>query len=305
MTNSMTDDQARDSVGERLARPAEPVALPDLPDAWPHHRVTVVGAVAPGSLDAVEMAADPAMPGRVRGAWGRWLMEAASGEALAGRPCPWSPPCAYDALFRERRLLPGLEMPKPFVIAVDAVGPRLLAVTLTLFGFSSGWLEGAADALVAAMRGGLSLEPLDRSVERLAAVALPPVPALVGLDFRTPLSLRREGGLAPVGAALLSSLGNRVSALARWRDAEVVADWPALKAHAATLRYGTDALRVVRWHRASARQGGRRVPMEGLSGTLWIAGNLAPVWPLLVLGTTAHAGSHAALGMGRYTLTDG
>lgn len=58
----------------------------------------------------------------------------------------------------------------------------------------------------------------------------------------------------------------------------------------------------MRWHRASARRDGRRVPMEGLAGTLWIAGDLAPVWPLLVLGTTAHVGSHAALGLGRYGL---
>lgn len=304
MGSGAAREQRGDSVGERLAHPAHLIPLADLPARWLHHRVRVVAAV-PAGVAAPALAADPGMPGRVRGAWGRRLMETASGEALAGQPCPWVPPCAYDALFRERRLLPGLEMPKPFVFAVDAPGPRLLAVTMTLFGFSGHWLDAGTEALVAGLRGGLGLEPLDRTVERIGGIPLPPVPPRAGLEFHTPLSLRREGRMAPVGPTLLSSLGNRVSALSRWQDARSDADWLGLKQHAATLDFDAGGMAPVRWQRASARQGGRTVPMEGLAGTLWIAGDLAPVWPLLVLGTTTHAGSHAALGLGRYRLTGG
>jgi hypothetical protein len=41
--------------------------------------------------------------------------------------------------------------------------------------------------------------------------------------------------------------------------------------------------------------GGRRL-------VVLIEGDLAPLMPLLAIGETCHAGSHASLGLGRYTL---
>lgn len=298
-----------DRVGTRLATPAHRLTLSDLCGHW--FMGTGLFAVhLPGAL-----AADPALPGKLRGGWGRQLLAGASAPAAAGQPCPWDPPCAYDVLFRERPLLKGMEMPKPFLFAAEAGGPEITHLRLTLFGFASDLLDLAADALVRALATGLDL-PGGRRVVAVAQrhltgddhLPVPPVPAAVTLHFHTPLCLRR-GGATLTGAellpALVTSLGNRISALARWQDAELVADWPGLRDHAATLSVDTGGLTPIQWQRGSARQDHGPLPMGGLIGDLRLSGDLAPLWPLLCLGEACHAGSHTAQGLGRYHLLAG
>lgn len=296
-----------DAVGQRLATPAVRLSPADLCGRW----FTGTGLFTvrlPGVL-----ASDPALPGKLRGGWGRQLLAGASAPAAAGAPCPWDPPCAYDVLFRERPLLKGMEMPKPFLFAAQAGGPDTALLRLTLFGFASDLLDMAADALVRALSTGLDLpgagrQPvpvLHRHLRSADHLSLPPVPGAVTLRFHTPLCLRR-GGATLTGAdllpALVTSLGNRVSALARWQDTELLADWPALRDHAARLRVDASGLTQITWQRGSARQDHGPLPMGGLIGDLHLSGDLAPVWPLLCLGETSHAGSHTAQGLGRYSL---
>lgn len=298
-----------DPISARLARPAGATELVDLPGVWFHAHV-VTPFAPPRGWSAARLLTDPAMPGRLRGAWGRRLLEMASLPTRDERPCPWSPPCAYDPLFRERRALPGLEAPKPYVIALDPRPEGLVEARLTLFGFATDWLEAAAEAWVLALRGGIAMpdglraavEPLDRRLVVVEDVEPTPPPIAAVLRFVTPLCLRRGGAVHGDVGALFSSLGNRVSGMARWMDRAVTADWAALRDHAAGLTIDARHMEPVSWTRYSARQGDRAIPMEGLSGPLAIAGDLAPIWPLLTLGATCHAGSHAAQGPGRYLL---
>ncbi len=299
-----------DLVGQRLATPAGQLSLADLCGRW----FTGTGLFTvrlPGVL-----ASDPALPGKLRGGWGRQLLAGASAPAAAGQPCPWDPPCAYDVLFRERPLLKGMEMPKPFLFAGQAGGSDIALLRLTLVGFASDLLDIAADALVRALSIGLDLpgagrQPvpvLHRQLLSDDSLSLPPVPDAVTMRFHTPLCLRR-GGATLTGAdllpALVTSLGNRLSALARWQDSELLADWAALRDHAAHLRVDTSGLTPVSWQRGSARQDHGPLPMGGLIGDLHLSGDLAPLWPLLCLGETSHAGSHTAQGLGRYALVTG
>ncbi|MBP7339264.1 CRISPR system precrRNA processing endoribonuclease RAMP protein Cas6 [Niveispirillum sp.] len=302
-------DGVMDSVAVRLATPAHRLSLRDLCGRW--FMGTGLFAVAlPGA-----MAADPALPGKLRGGWGRQLLAGASAPAAAGRPCPWDPPCAYDVLFRERPLLKGMEMPKPFLFAAEAGGTDITHLRLTLFGFASDLLDLAADALVRALATGLDLPGGRRGVavahRRLTGddhLPLPPVPHAVTLRFHTPLCLRR-GGVTLTGTellpALVTSLGNRISALARWQDSELVADWPGLRNHAATLLVDVTGLHPTQWQRGSARQDHGPLPMGGLIGDLRLSGDLTPLWPLFCLGETCHTGSHTAQGLGRYSLVPG
>ncbi|WP_321337191.1 hypothetical protein [Breoghania sp.] len=104
---------------------------------------------------AAEAAADPALPGRIRGAFGEALKHTASAEAIAGTPCPWSPPCAFDALFRNKgRMTPGTDYPNPWVIGVDPEG-RDLIVTLSVFGLACEWLPAAMELFTDAVRNRL------------------------------------------------------------------------------------------------------------------------------------------------------
>ncbi len=307
-------------LAERLLHPAETVALAELPARWFHQTVEVVVA------GRGERAGDPALPGRLRGAWGAELMRAASDAALAGRPCPWDPPCALDVLMREQgRMTAGLMLPRPAVIRAERRG-RDLVVRLTLFGFACDWIEAAAEALVAALRQGDPLraagpggrDPAEsvtviRARRLLSAegLSVPAAAAAAELTLVTPLQLRRGTETAFDGlGSLVASLGNRISGLARWQDCAVAADWRGLVAFAENLRCDAE-LRPVRWMRWSGRQGGRAIPMDGLIGRIVIdggpgngpGGGLGPLVPLLALGATAHAGSHAALGLGAYDLT--
>lgn len=57
---------------------------------------------------------------RLRGAVGNILLRAASPEARRRQPCPWDPPCTLDVFFGRRKQTAGLELPKPFVMGIEA-----------------------------------------------------------------------------------------------------------------------------------------------------------------------------------------
>lgn len=290
-------------MAERLLQPARRIALKDLPGQWFHSIVVVRCRGAAGR------AADPQFAGKLRGAWGEQLKGAASTQAIAGHPCPWQPACAFDVFFRgQGSLTPGLEIPKPYVLALLADGSDLV-VRLTLFGFATDWTEAAADALVRACRAVPGrLEVIDRRFWSEEAVEVGAAPESVVLAFETPLEIRHQGGAraeATDGSfafeGLVATLANRVSGLARWQEAMLETDFRALKQHAAGL--GVQLLEQApdRWRRFSRRQG-QWIPMLGQRLVVLIEGDLAPLMPLLTVGETCHAGSHASLGLGRYAL---
>ncbi|HLO78722.1 MAG TPA: CRISPR system precrRNA processing endoribonuclease RAMP protein Cas6, partial [Magnetospirillum sp.] len=103
-------------------------------------------------------------------------------------------------------------------------------------------------------------------------------------------------------SALPMTLGARIEGLARWMGLAISADWQGLRHAAHAVALDQSALRVRTWNRRSDRQGGKVIPMIGLEGRLAITGQLAPILPLLALGAITHAGSHAAIGLGRYRL---
>ncbi|NBC33314.1 MAG: hypothetical protein GVY13_11620, partial [Alphaproteobacteria bacterium] len=129
----------------RLLRPADQVDLPGLAARWFRQTIRLV------CPNAGPLALDPGLPGQIRGALGHVLLAAASEPARAGRPCCWSPPCAYDVVFGDHgRIASGEEMPKPLVLSVDALDQDLL-VRATLFGFATDWIDAVAEALAVAL----------------------------------------------------------------------------------------------------------------------------------------------------------
>lgn len=304
-TGARLAPQAPGRLAERLLSPPERIALQDVPSRWTRAAVQVT--CRPGGVETGQ-----ALPGRIRGAWGRRLMAAASPAALANGPCDWEPPCAYDPLFREQGRITGkLSLPKPYTIAADAVDDGLV-VTLTLFGMATHWLDEAAAALLAALREGVAagdgstprvpIDPIRRDVRWLHTVALPSAATRVRLNFSSPLALRSGKSLRGDARSVLTSTANRVSGLARWQGCAVEADWSALSKAAARLSIDDSQLKPISWQRSSARQKGRSIPVTGLLGPLTIAGDLTPFLPLLALGATCHVGSHLAIGLGRYDL---
>ncbi len=140
----------------------------------------------------------------------------------------------------------------------------------------------------------------DGRIRRCQGVA-PPAGEDLLLLFRSPLEIRARDGGAYGFATFVTSLGNRVSALARWQGVRVEADFCALKAEAAALPIAGEAGGLVAWRRYSSRQG-QWIPVAGRMPVVRIARPSPELLALLAIGATTHVGSHAALGLGRYVL---
>lgn len=282
-----------------------PASIETVAAAWRMARITVRCDGEGGLAD------HPAIGARVRGAWGRALAAGASAGALDGGPCPWAAPCAYDLFFNTHgHLTARLELPKPFVLSLEAQG-RDLVVLLTLFGIAADWAGEAADALVRALRGGLdmgrdrraALDPVTRDIVVSQGLPLPDPDQATVLTFQTPLVLRQDQAAHADPASLITSLANRVSGLTRWHGLCLDVPGPALAVEAAQLAAGA------RWHepehkawtRGSQVQR-RRMPVQGISGQL----SLPPASPLVsalqAMGEHCHAGGRTTSGMGRYAL---
>lgn len=295
-------------IRQRLLAPSEQITIAELAERWfvGHIEVLIAGY---GKL-----AADPGLPGRLRGAFGTALAAGASAESLAGSPCPFDPPCAFEALFRKQgRMMAGLDLPSPWVIGAL---PRRsdLAVTLSLFGFANDWAPAAAEALTRTVvelvdwKGGTSVflpkvAIKRRSLRLMQGVTSPGIRQDVVLAFVSPLTLT---GAKPQDrpASLITGLAARVGGLARWHDVAIDerTNWKELKERAHGLEYGFSEIEKVRWTRGSRRQD-RSIPMNGVIGRLAITGELGDdIASLLVLGETCHMGADVALGCGRYRI---
>ncbi|SDF10078.1 CRISPR system precrRNA processing endoribonuclease RAMP protein Cas6 [Rhodospira trueperi] len=305
---------------QRLAEPIDHATADDLLARW--FQADIVVCLGPAL--APDRISDPRFPGRLRGALGEALLAGASAEARAEQPCPWDPPCALDVLWgKTGTVRRGVEIPRPFVIRVDPDPPEGARVTLSLFGFATDWAEGAADALVRALRGGigggadgtrLTLEPQHRTI----ITPEPPAPVMpeevgpglgaVALTVRTPLVLRRRSALVLDPLALLTGLSRRAEGFARWHDTALTVDGDALAETASALTLDGQGLSPAGWTRSSARQPGRSIPVTGVVGRLVLRGPLAALaraGALLALGDRFGAGGHAAQGMGRYDIECG
>ena len=280
-------------------------ALEDVAMSWVMARIVLR---CPGEAGLTR---DFNVPAKIRGAWGRKLAEGASQEALAGNACPWPAPCGYDLFFNcQGMMASGLEIPKPYVLSIEAVGGDLL-VTLTLFGIAADWAGEASDALVRALRHGLDesgnrqrkLEVSDRLVEHATGLPLPGPLASASLTFQTPVALRSGEALHVRPASLLKSLGHRATGLALWHGMALDMDVGHFSERAEWLGTNADwkVAALPGWARGSQAQG-RKIRMSGVLGTLQLEHLSAFEAGLITLGSYTHVGSRAALGMGRYSL---
>ena len=281
-----------------------PVSPAALAASWRMARVAVT-CLGEGRLVAI-----PNTAAKIRGAWGRALAQAASADALRGGPCGWDPPCAYDLFFNNQgRLTARLEIPKPFVLALDRADDDL-RVTLTLFGVAGNWAGEATDALVQALRNGLDtgatrrpLEVAARTVSGVEGIPVPDLSAGAVLRFLSPMALRSGQNEHIRPASLITGLANRVGGLARWQGVRLDIDPTQLKVEAEQAGARAKWLNVEswRWQRGSRAQG-RMYSVAGVTGELQLPGVSPEVSALLAIGAETHAGSRPALGMGRYVL---
>ena len=296
------------TVAERVAHPGRELDPASLAESWFQQTAVVRIAGAGPAAD------NPGLPGKLRGALGKVLIRGASDAAIAGRPCPWRPACAFDVLFREQARFGGRHgVPKPYVTAIDRAGSDL-DLKITLFGFACDWMDSVRDRLVEAARFGL---PWHRLLARKATGA-PEIrahwistregapagraPESVALSFLTGVD---AAGCDPRDdpATLVARLARRVDGLARWQDARIPdAVWMALAADWKRLRYSVE-LNEGTHERFSSRQR-RTIRNTDLTGRIVVGGDIQSVWPLLRIGEHVHIGRGATVGRGRFELCE-
>lgn len=290
----MTSDPLRALLGNPRA-----VTLAELIAQF---RRSVITAICPRPAWLTD---GPNLPNLVRGALGRELHRSASPEAAMAQPCPWSPPCTLDVLFGWQRIAgPEKVIRKPYAITVD-VGQDV-SVRLVLFGAAEPWSHAAADALVAAIGGGIAgagekrLETTRRCIERLQGVEVRAPGREAVLAFRTPLAIDTKAETPPQ-EAFFNALAGRIEALARWHGLIIPPlDADPLKDAFMSLRYEFKPHPPAQRHAVHRRAAGSAT----FSGSIVLAGDLAPVMPLLSLAEVTHVGGRVSWhGFGRCALT--
>ncbi len=239
------------------------------------------------------------------------LAAGASDEARRNLPCPWDPPCALDVFLREQMRGPrGDGLPKPYVIFFTAQGQDLV-VELRVFGMACGWLDTAAEAMVAGLRDILPWQRVaghappvisHRQVALQHGVTVRRAPARIGLEFLSPVDI--SGTRQDPGRSIVSRIIRRVSAVSRWQG---MVPGPEVT------RGATDTLDRLQIDAAGLRPGAYHSPNRKAQrrahdvcrGVLWVSGDLGPLWPLLLIGERCHAGRAAVEGLGRYRIRSG
>jgi hypothetical protein len=289
-------------VPARLASPARSVSLDALAGLW-FRQIIRVSVTRPAQHDDAM-----ALINRIRGALGSGLMKGASAEAIAGRPCCFEPPCAFDILFREQIRVGGHGLPKPFVISLDIHRNRFI-INLTLFGFACDWVESVRDRLIAALVHDViwlengrrqTVEIESCTVETLEGVPVPESPERATLDFITPLDATGMD-LVETPSTVIARLARRIDGLARWMDAAIDVRWDGISGCWKSADYAFGALVEGRAERGSRRQ--QKAFANPVSQpVLHISGDLAPLCAILAIGATCHAGRGAVSGFGRFAL---
>jgi hypothetical protein len=310
-------DRPKGDIGHRLDNPLQSLALTDFAERCYRHILTWrIAGMAP-------LAIDPGLIGRIRGAFGERLAASASATALQGEPCSWSPPSAFEAIWRKQgRMTVGLDHVSPWVLRVDPTSGDL-DVSIIVFGVATEWTPAILEAMTAALRhdvdwpgrSGLFAPRVEIKARRLREeTGIAPrhdqpfsEPDRLSLTMLTPLALT---GADPreKPASLIIGLLNRLEGIARWHEASLIewADMRALKAEARSIRYHWTDTELVRWTRGSNRQD-KWIAMRGLSGTLTIEADQPlseTLLMLITLGEACHFGADIAFGCGRYEVCD-
>ncbi len=296
LTDSLNVDDL--SLAWRLRNPSARLTPEELCACWFDQTVCVrLSGLAP-------LVRDFELFNHFRRSFGGGLRLAASEEARANLPCPWNPPCALDVFFREQVREERAGLPKPFVMLADADSDDLIA-GLRVFGFATEWLPAAEHAFIAGLRdvlpwrklGRRAPEIADRWIETCEGFDHPLTPK-VTLRWITPLDAEK---INPHGkpASILSRLVGRAEGIARWFDAALEADKDAL-AH-----LWTTAIRSVddmepRYRGFHSGQDRKTVRAKSSLGSIALAGDIAHLWPLMLIGERIFVGRGAARGCGRY-----
>lgn len=281
---------------ERLVEPKPEVDLNGLCALW---RQAEVIATAPRPRD---FAADESLPGRVRGALGRVIMEHAA-------HCPRAL-LAFELMFEEpalwRSTFPNL--PRPFVLSSFEGGGHV-RICVRLFGFAAPLAPYMANWLREALERGLAvaetspvrtaLHAKDIVVRRQDGITTRlEVGGWAYIVFRSPVTVLQGERSVVSEERILGSLAARVANMAAWQDVSVPAETVARPWTGMDWRLITDGATSIR--RNSKRQRRSALSIQGHRVRLAGRGAGYGIEQLLKIGERVHAGARSAFGFGAF-----
>lgn len=295
-------------IVEWLKNPQTRIGIDEILKHWAAQEIIVAISRPANHASPIELL------GRIRRAWGTRLKRSASPEGFAGKPCPWDPPCARDIFFHEQfRFSANHGLPKPYVFSMDVERSHLV-VRLALFGAGIDYSYAAREALVEALRFGVSWNkaeaPVDHtqeSSEIRSCEIRPLIPADISDDcqrlrisFITPLKL---GGEDPANnpSTIIARMARRTGNMLHWMGCGLDANWSEISRLWKQLDYSIleDAPAVI--HHNSRRQNAR-YDVDGVQMTFDIDGALAPLIPIIAASQTCNIGGNATAGFGRFMI---
>jgi len=297
---------------QRLGSPPESVNIVALAERW---QFRVIEICVQGLGAFVEL---PGLLNKIRGSLGEALLASASDAVKQERVCLWTPCCAAEVFFAQKPTIEiGLrdyraQIPKPFVLAAERHGSQDLQITLTIFGVAEYWTQAASEAALRhrvhwhKLAAGVYFVPAKICVESVKVRAYQSgltrrVPDECRLSFITPLDTERTE-ITDNPHQVLKKLLIRVALMARWQGLGLRGDLDGLYADWQKLECNF----VGPVHKSSMRLDSGRNNQTGFRDVtmseLAIAGNLASLWPFLLIGETTHIGRGAVKGLGRYTI---
>ena len=241
----------------------------------------------------------------IRGAWGQILYGAASQAARDKKVCPWSPPCALDALFNNVEMM---KFPRPYAFRADPLGggeKNEWDLRLILYGASGLWADEAMSALIQACGREITCDrekPVTLNIlarDRSMPVTIPLVVERPNglIHFVTPY--RQTKGADDTDTLMFfKKLTKRIRGLARWHGIEIMDQWPDLLEQISRVSFVPMKSEKGRSVRNPRR--GQSYSVDTRVGTYVVQGMSSTLSALVQMGGSSHFGSGTGMGFGRY-----
>lgn len=294
------------SIKDILLAPYQQVDLEELSRFWQRRRLRI-------ECQCPDIFEDgPWFGGAIRGLLGHHLQKMSEQTKREDMLFPGRLP-AFDALFKPQgSYLRGQEIPKPYIIQWQRIENRLF-IWIDLFGLAQCYLQEVEAAFIKGLSHKISLRPGSRIRHPLKIISIQrgdletirgdiPDAHEAELRFLTPFVFKHGRTVKGKVDNVFFRLLDRIEGLALWNDFALKTPIPEFKEKSASIEINTETLTPCNWKRYSTKTTGHPIPMTGFSGSIFLRGNLKPLWRLLQLGETTHLGMAATFGLGRYEL---
>jgi len=297
-------------LNERLLEPNHKTDLLGLASVW---RQCTINLVLEGMAG---FAHSPSLLNKVRGSFGRVLVERGSQFVRDRKPCQWNPVCGAEVFFARKPIVKigpySSEITKPYILRVSS-DQKNLVISLGMFGVAGEWRREVEACLIEALQSRVRWKNLAKDVTEtvpdfvrvlssvntsIDSLEISSPPLETRISFLTPVDAER-GVFIEQPYLIFERLMRRIYMMARWHFLELDQSWEEMSKMWRGCEYCFEASTMSKFV-----IGGHKFSNRITSGhALKISGNLDKLWPLLVFGQATNVGRGANVGLGHFCIS--